>query len=124
VNRDDYYKDMVPLAIGTIGYGGTYGDVEPDEYEASVWINNTWNSDKEQHGTVISLEGYAGDHEFGFELTMADAICLAEHLTMEISKQLPDDGHDFTVRCSYCLNEPFDVGGIESVCYERGEDDE
>lgn len=89
MTRDDYYKDMKPLALNAVGYVQEEGEEEPHEYEVSVWINDTYG-DEGPHGrqrVVIGIEGYSGTTQFGFELTAEDCLVLSDTIWSELFKR-------------------------------------
>ena len=47
-----------------------------------------------------------------------DPIALATKVLGEAPEASPE-GHDFAVRCAFCLDEPFDVADVNGTCWER-----
>lgn len=88
MTRDDYYKDMKPLALNAVGYVQEEGEEDPHEYEVSVWVNDTYfDEGGDGRRTIISLEGYGGTTEFGFELTAEDCLVLSDIIWSELFKR-------------------------------------
>jgi len=85
---DDYYKDMKPLDLGAAGYVQLEGEEEPRDFSVSVGLNDTY-FDEGMDGrlTAISLEGYCGTTEFGFELDPSACLVLSDIIWSELFKR-------------------------------------
>lgn len=81
---DDQYKDMKPLALSAVGYLQDFDDEEPSEYEVSVWVNDLWETNRP---VLISIEGYSGTTQFGFELTKEQCLALSDIIWSELFKR-------------------------------------
>jgi hypothetical protein len=68
---------------------------------------------------TITLPGH---HPYEGDVREVNAFLQGIEAIMPISSD-EARGHDFNVLCSYCLSEPFDLGGkINDTCPERGEE--
>ena len=103
---DDYYKDMKPLALKAVGYIQEEDEEEPHEYEVSVWVNDTYGDEDPAHGrqTVISIEGYSGTTQFGFELYTEECLKLSNIIRRELYKRGVPRGQCGTCKHEYGLH--------------------